>query len=394
MPRIPQDELERLKREVSLVRLIESQGHQLKKRGRDWVMRCVFHEEDTPSLSVSESKNVWHCFGCGASGTVLDWVMETQGVSLPHAVQLLRNDAPLDGAAKVGVARSHVRHLPSLAADADEASLLREVADAYHATLKQSPEALDYLTQRALVHGELVDTFRLGYANKSLTYRLPPGHSKEGREVRAKLQGVGVYRASGHEHLNGCLVVPVLDLETGAVRQMYGRRIAAGHKIPAGQPKHLYLSLPLAGVWNEVALVASREVIVCEALIDAMTFWCAGHRNVIAAYGVNGFTQDHWAALKHHGTRAVWIAYDRDDAGNAAAEKLGTELREAGIETWRVLLPKGLDVNEYARKVTPAEKSMGVLLHGPNGSARGAGLRSLLSRWTLKKIRMPNQLLL
>jgi DNA primase len=371
MPRIPETELERLKREVSLVRLIGSQGHELKKRGRDWVMRCVFHEEDTPSLSVSEAKNVYHCFGCNASGTVLDWVMKTQGVSLPHAVQLLRNDAPLAGAEKVGVNRSQARHLPSLAAGSDEAVLLREVADSYHATLKQSPEAQAYLTQRGLVHGELIDTFRLGYANKSLTYRLPPGYSKEGRDVRAKLQRVGVYRESGHEHLNGCLVVPVIDLESGDVRQMYGRRIAPGHKIPAGQPKHLYLSLPLAGVWNEVALVASREVIVCEALIDALTFWCAGYRNVIAAFGVNGFTQDHWAALKRHGTQRVWIAYDRDDAGNAAAEKLGTELRESGIETWRVLFPKGMDANDYARKVAPADRSLGVLLQQAEWIGKG-----------------------
>jgi DNA primase len=371
MPRIPQEELERLKREVSLVRLIESQGHELKKRGRDWVMRCVFHEEDTPSLSVSEAKNVWHCFGCGASGSVLDWVMKTRGVSLPHAVQLLRHDAPLDGADKVGVKLSAMRPLACLVADADEAALLREVAGAYHGTLKQSPEALDYLTQRGLVHGELVDAFGLGYANKGLTYRLPPGYSKEGREVRAKLQRVGVYRASGHEHLNGCLVVPVADLETGAVRQMYGRRIVANHKIPAGQPRHLYLSLPLGGVWNEAALVASREVIVCEALIDAMTFWCAGYRNVIAAYGVNGFTADHWAALKRHGTQSVWIAYDRDDAGNAAAEKFGGELREAGLETWRVLLPKGMDANDYARKVKPADKSLGVLLQQAEWIGKG-----------------------
>jgi hypothetical protein len=371
MPRIPEAELERLKRDVSLVRLIESQGHELKRRGRDWVMRCVFHEEDTPSLSVSEAKNVYHCFGCNASGTVLDWVMKTRGVSLPHAVQLLRNDAPLAGVEKVGVNRSQARHLPSLAAGSDEAVLLREVADTYHATLKQSPEAQAYLTQRGLVHGELIDTFRLGYANKSLTYRLPPGYAKEGREVREKLQGMGVYRTSGHEHLNGCLVVPVFDLESGAVRQMYGRRIAPGHKIPAGQPKHLYLSLPLAGLWNEVALVASREVIVCEALIDALTFWCAGYRNVIAAYGVNGFTQDHWAALKRHGTQRVWIAYDRDDAGNAAAETLGAELRESGIETWRVLFPKGMDANDYARKVAPAEKSLGVLLQQSEWIGKG-----------------------
>ncbi|WP_207005678.1 CHC2 zinc finger domain-containing protein [Trinickia mobilis] len=371
MPRIPDAELERLKREVSLLRLIESQGHELKKRGKDWVMRCVFHEEATPSLSVSEVKNVYHCFGCGASGTVLDWVMKTQGVSLPHAVQLLRNDAPLPGADKVGVQLSRVRHLPTLAADADELALLSQVADTYHGSLKQSPEAQAYLTQRGLVHGEVIDTFRLGYANKSLTYRLAPGHVKEGREVRTKLQRVGVYRESGHEHLNGCLVVPVFDLETGAVRQMYGRRIAPGHKIPASQPKHLYLSLPLSGVWNEAALIASREVIVCEALIDALTFWCAGYRNVIAAFGVNGFTQDHWNALKRHGAARVWIAYDRDDAGNAAADKLGTELREAGIETWRVLFPKGMDANDYARKVAPAEKSLGVLLQQAEWIGKG-----------------------
>ncbi len=371
MPRIPTDELERLKREVSLLRLIESQGHELKRRGKDWVMRCVFHDEATPSLSVSEAKNVYHCFGCNASGSVLDWVMRTQGVSLPHAVQLLRNDARLEGAAKVSVNRSQVRPLPSLAAEAGEAALLSEVVDTYHATLKQSPEAQAYLTRRGLVHGELIDTFRLGYANKSLTYRLSPSYSKEGREVRAKLQRVGVYRESGHEHLNGCLVVPVLELESGAVKQMYGRRIRENHKIPAGQPKHLYLSLPLAGVWNEAALVANREVIVCEALIDALTFWCAGYRHVMAAYGVNGFTADHWAALRRHGTQRVWIAYDRDDAGNTAADKLGVELREAGIETWRVLFPKGMDANDYAKKVAPAPKSLGLLLEQAEWIGKG-----------------------
>lgn len=97
MPRIPDSELERLKNEVSLLRLIESQGHKLAKRGKDWVMRCIFHEEDTPSLDVSKAKNLYHCFGCNAAGSVIDWVMKTQGVSLRHAVQLLRNGAQIEG---------------------------------------------------------------------------------------------------------------------------------------------------------------------------------------------------------------------------------------------------------------------------------------------------------
>ena len=94
---IAKEELERLKSEVSLKRLIEGQGHDLMRRGKDWVMRCPFHDDVSPSLVVTESKNLYHCFGCGAAGSVLDWVMKTQGVSLPHAVQLLKQDAPLDG---------------------------------------------------------------------------------------------------------------------------------------------------------------------------------------------------------------------------------------------------------------------------------------------------------
>ncbi|MBX8498221.1 CHC2 zinc finger domain-containing protein [Pseudomonas cichorii] len=78
MARIPEAELERLKREVSLVRLIQSQGHELKKRGKDWVMHRVFHDESVPSLSVSDEKNRYHCFGCEAAGSVIDWVMKTQ----------------------------------------------------------------------------------------------------------------------------------------------------------------------------------------------------------------------------------------------------------------------------------------------------------------------------
>ncbi|MCT4938884.1 CHC2 zinc finger domain-containing protein [Pseudomonas aeruginosa] len=165
MARIPEAELARLKREVSLVRLVQSQGHALEKRGKDFVMRCVFHEESTASLSISPEKNLYHCFGCGAAGSVIDWVMKTQGVSLPHAVQLLRNDAPLDSSEKVGVARSQARHLPPLAAGSSEleaAALLQSVAEFYHGNLKQSPEALAYLETRGLNHPELIERFQLG----------------------------------------------------------------------------------------------------------------------------------------------------------------------------------------------------------------------------------------
>ena len=119
---------------------------------------------------------------------------------------------------------------------------------------------------------------------------------------------------------------------------------------------------PHRGVWNREALLASKEIIVCEALIDAMTFWCAGFRNVTAAYGIEGFTDDILAAFKAHGTERVLIAYDHDAAGDKAAQKLAERLMGEGIECWRVQFPHGLDANEYALKVTPANRSLGVAI--------------------------------
>ena len=88
--------------------------------------------------------------------------------------------------------------------------------------------------------------------------------------------------------------MPVLD-EHGHVTEVYGRKIRDDLK--AGTPKHLYLPGPHRGVWNIQALMVSKEIILAEALIDAMTFWCAGYRNVTSCYGIEGFTDDHIAAF-------------------------------------------------------------------------------------------------
>ena len=125
----------------------------------------------------------------------------------------------------------------------------------------------------------------------------------------------------------GSIVFPVVSLE-GDVLGMYGPKITAG--LRAGTPLHTYLPGPHRGVFNEAALVASKEIILCESIIDALTFWCAGFRNVTASYGANGFTQDHVTAFQTHGVKNVWIAYDRDEAGDAAAGRLKEELGAMG----------------------------------------------------------------
>ncbi|KAF1684477.1 hypothetical protein B1992_15080 [Pseudoxanthomonas broegbernensis] len=98
MARIPEQEIERLKAEVSLQRLVEAKGVTLARQGKDWLGCCPFHADRTPSLVVSPGKNLWYCLGaCATGGTVIDWVMKAERVSFRHAVELLRNDAPLTG---------------------------------------------------------------------------------------------------------------------------------------------------------------------------------------------------------------------------------------------------------------------------------------------------------
>ena len=133
-------------------------------------------------------------------------------------------------------------------------------------------------------------------------------------------------------------MIPVIT-PSGEITEVYGRKI--NDNLREGTPYHLYLPGPHRGVWNEAALESSSEIILCEALIDALTFWRAGYRNVTASYGIEGFTADHLAAFKQHGTRRVLIAYDRDEAGDRAAEKLAEKLIAEGLECYRIQFPHG-----------------------------------------------------
>ena len=363
MARIPEDEVERLKREVSVQRLAEARGIKLHRHGADLLGLCPFHDDRNPSLVITPAKNLWHCLGaCNMGGTAIDWVMKANGISFRHAVELLRADyLPLAAAPVQPVKQSTVPKLPPpVAREADDRALLLQVVDYYSRTLKQSPEALKYLASRGLQSSEIIDRFKLGFANRTLGYGLEGKNRVAGAEMRGRLQRLGILRESGHEHFNGSIVIPVFNA-SGEVVEMYGRKITA--RLREGTPLHLYLPGDHRGVWNEEALIASKEIILCEALIDALTFWVAGHRNVTASYGVNGFTADHRAAFERHGTERVYIAYDRDEAGDKAAAKLAEELIEIGIECFRIEFPKGVDANEYARQVKPAAKSLGVLIN-------------------------------
>jgi DNA primase len=350
MARIPQNELERLKAETSVERLVEASGISLKKSGKDLLGQCPFHDDGEPSLVVTPAKNLWHCFGCGIGGNPIDWVMKAQGISFRHAVELLREGLATENnpslAAGKPVRQSTIPKLPApVAFDADDQALLNQVIGYYHDTLKTSPEAYAYLESRGFI-GETaqvaVDTFKLGYANRTLGLRLPEKNRAAGSAIRTRLQDIGIVRESGHEHFNGSLVMPVFDGNNNVV-EVYGRKVR--DDLRAGTPKHLYLPGQHQGLWNINALAESKEIILCEALIDALTFWCAGYRNATSCYGIEGFTDEMPELFKQHNINRILIAFDRDEAGERGTAKVAERLMAIGIECFRIRFPQGLDAN-------------------------------------------------
>jgi DNA primase len=363
LARIPDEVIERLKEEVSLQRLVELAGVELRRQGKDLVGLCPFHEERTASLVISPEKNLWHCMGaCQAGGSVIDWVMRAEGVSFRHAVELLRDGVAPSALNGRRSTRSTVAKLPSpLPIGAGERELLERVVGFYAQTLKESPEALGVLARRGLDDPGLIEEFRLGYANRTLGYRLPAKNRKPGAELRGKLQELGVFRATGHEHLSGSLVIPVGDVN-GEVVQLYGRKLRddLNHR---GSSRHLYLPGPRRGVFNAKAFAAAGgELVVCESLIDALTFWRHGLRHVTAAFGADGFTDELHAALKDAGVGRVLIAFDRDEAGDRGAAALADRLGGDGVECFRVLFPAGQDANSFAAQVEEPAGALAQLL--------------------------------
>jgi CHC2 zinc finger len=177
MARIPDEELARLKREVSLERLVAARGVKLERHGQDRLGLCPFHDDKEPSLVITPEKNLWHCLGaCGKGGSVIDWVMQAEGVSFRHAVELLRKNSPsLAAPAAAPVKVSTRRKLPPpVAFDAEDEDLLAQVVAYYRQTLKEEPKALAYLGDRGLFNEEAIEHFRDGAGSGLLLRALPP----------------------------------------------------------------------------------------------------------------------------------------------------------------------------------------------------------------------------
>ncbi|MGH8018296.1 MAG: toprim domain-containing protein, partial [Opitutaceae bacterium] len=249
---------------------------------------------------------------------------------------------------------------------------LRRVLDYYHERLAANPSALAYLEKRGLNDAELLRLFKVGFVDRTLGLRLPQKNRAEGAALRARLARLGVMRETGHEHFRGQIVVPVIA-EDGEIGTIYGR--AAG--IVPKENRHRFLPGPQAGVFNPAALGADalREsqgaVILTEGILDALTWWRHGWKNVTTCFSARRPSPDVIDALVKAGVRVAVLAFDPDGAGEHGTESAAALLIARGVECRRVRFPHGHDANSYALAVTPPRQALAVLLNAAEFLGKG-----------------------
>jgi DNA primase catalytic core len=336
---VTKEGIETIKAGNSLADIVTERGITLKRKGQTLVASCPFHEEKTPSFTVTPTKGLFHCFGCGVAGDVIGFVTRHDGVSFTDAMEGLARRAGLD-MSKLMEARPtlkrqvpvEARTPPPVSTSAPE--ILSKVVEHYHQTFCEREDAQAYLIKRGITDTDLLQALKVGYADGSLL-KLAPRHSP----LREELRRLGIITATGRELLGGCLVVPIPDPITGTWANLYGRGLKAS--------RHCYLPGHFRGVLNFQAARSCSEVILTESILDALSFHQAGLSAAIPLYGTNGFTSDHLDLLKRERVERVILALDNDAVGRKATEALKGRLTDAGLAVRVTSFPKGIkDANE------------------------------------------------
>ena len=332
---IEKEVIEAIKHGVDLKALVEAKGIALKKNGKGWFGLCPFHADKNPSLSINPNKNLWQCFGCGAAGDVIRFVEMFDQVPFAEAVKRL-SDTGLKKAPPMPPEKKSVLTVK-------ERKLLARVVSYYQHTLGQDSRGLNYLKQeRGIANNQSLKDFGAGYANGTLLEILP-----DDPDVMDALKKIGILNARGHELFYNCVVFPLYSAK-GSIESLYGRNISDD----AGAT-HLYLPGPRSGLVNRQAVNRCRTVILTESIIDALTLYGQGFKNVIPIYGVNGLIDDHLKLL-HRKVKIAYLVFDADEAGKRAVDAVSVRLKEKEIAAYPVILPVK-DVNIYFKRHSPEQ---------------------------------------
>ncbi len=362
MPFYSDDIVEEVRSRTDIVDVI-SQYVKLHKRGSNYVGLCPFHNEKTGSFTVSAGKQMYYCFGCGAGGNVITFLMNYENATFPEVLQEL--------AGRAGVELPVVEPSREAKQQADKRSRLLEVqkeAAKYYYALLRSPrgrQAYDYFHKREL-SDETMRKFGLGYSDKYSDDLYRYLKSKGYEDGLLKESGLVTFdeKRGGHDKFWNRAMFPIMD--------MRGKVIGFGGRVMGeGEPK--YLNSPETPIFdksrNLYALHLARmtkkpQMLLCEGYMDVIALHQAGFDNAVASLGT-AFTTGHASLLKRY-TKEVYLTFDSDGAGIKAALRAIPILKEVGLTAKVIHMEpykdpdefiKALGAEEFQKRIDTAENS-------------------------------------
>ena len=341
--RYSEDIIEEVRAKTDIVELISGYV-KLQRRGSSYFGLCPFHNEKSPSFSVSPGKQMYYCFGCGAGGNVFTFLMEYENYSFQEALKLLADRA--------GVKLPEVSYSREAREEADRKALLLEInkeAAKYYYCKLRSPageKAMEYLKGRGL-RDETIRKFGLGYSDRynSDLYR----YLKSRKYSDQVLRETGLFNADEkkgmYDKFWNRVIYPIMDANSRVIG--FGGRVMGD-----GKPK--YLNSPETKIFdksrNLYGLHAARSsrrknLIICEGYMDVISMHQAGFTNAVASLGT-ALTSQQASLLKRY-TQEVLVIYDSDEAGIKAALRAIPMLRGAGLSPRVVNLNPHKDPDEF-----------------------------------------------
>lgn len=342
----PQEIMDEIRSRNDIVDVI-SRYVKLQKKGSSYLGLCPFHNEKTPSFSVSRQRQFYHCFGCGASGDAISFVMQYENYSFKEAVKVLADQA--------GVKLPEIRYSREEREKADKRSLLLEInkraAEYFYYQLRgpQGRVGYEYLKGRALTD-ETIRRFGLGYSNKSGNTLYRYLKSKGYDDALLKESGlVAVEERGSYDKFWNRVMFPIMDVNNRVIG--FGGRVMGD-----GKPK--YLNSPESLIFdksrnlyglNYAKTSREDEILLCEGYMDVIAMHQAGVENAVASLGT-AFTTQQAILLKRYTSQLI-LTYDSDKAGVKAALRAIPLIKEAGLSARVLDLKPYKDPDEFIKNL-------------------------------------------
>ena len=340
----PEDIVEEVRTKNDIVDIVSGYV-KLQKKGSNYFGLCPFHNEKSPSFSVSPSKQMYYCFGCGAGGNAITFLMEYENYSFPEALQVLADRA--------GVELPKEEMTKEARAQADLRATLLEInklaANYFYYQLKQPQGKLgyDYLTGRKLSDATILH-FGLGFANKTSDDLYRYLKSKGYKDEILKETGlVSIEERGTHDKFWNRVMFPIMDVNNRVIG--FGGRVM-GDGTPKYSPETRLFdkSRNLYGL-NYARSSRKKYMLICEGYMDVIAMHQAGFTNAVASLGT-AFTSQHAMLIKRY-TDQVILTYDSDGAGVKAALRAIPILKEVGISCKVLNMKPYKDPDEFIKNM-------------------------------------------